>query len=68
MSAVFAACAYRRHCAWHSGALPLAISPLFAHELQAVNPYDSVVDVTEALLGIFAALAASFRIQIPKVV
>jgi hypothetical protein len=46
----------------------LAISPLFAHELQAVNPYDSVVDVTEALLGIFAALAASFRIQIPKVV
>jgi predicted permease len=41
-------------------ALALAISPLFAHELQAVNPYDSVAYVTGALLGVFAALAASF--------
>ena len=41
-------------------ALALAISPVFAHALQAVNPYDSVAYVTGALLGVFAALAASF--------
>jgi len=41
-------------------ALTLAISPLFAHELQALNPYDSIAYVTGALLGVFAALAASF--------
>ncbi|HLJ15349.1 MAG TPA: ADOP family duplicated permease [Bryobacteraceae bacterium] len=40
--------------------LALAISPLFAHELEAVDPYDSAAYVAGALLGVLAALTASF--------
>lgn len=39
--------------------LALTISPVFAHELEAVNPYDGVAYCTGALLGVTAALAAS---------
>ena len=40
--------------------LALAIAPLFAHELEAVNPYDGVAYFTGVFLGVTATLAASF--------
>ncbi len=40
--------------------LALAISPFFAHEMEAVDPYDGFAYLTGTLLGMIAALAASF--------
>ena len=40
--------------------LALAVSPIFAHELEAVNPYDGLAYFVGALLGITTVLAAAF--------
>ena len=40
--------------------LALAISPLFAHELEAVNPYDGLAYAAGAVLALGASLAAAF--------
>lgn len=40
--------------------MAVAISPLFAHELEAVKPYDAIAYIAGVLLAMAATLAASF--------
>ncbi len=40
--------------------MAVTISPLFAHELEAVNPYDRIAYIAGVLLAMAVALAASF--------
>ena len=52
-----------RLTAWGAAAgvlMAVAISPLFAHELEAVNPYDGFAYIAGVLLAMATALAASF--------
>jgi hypothetical protein len=56
-----------RQCAWLAGAgaavgagLALAIAPAFAHQLEAIQPYDWVPYAATAALVVVAALAASW--------
>jgi ABC-type antimicrobial peptide transport system permease subunit len=39
--------------------LAVAVAPVFAHELEAVNPYDGIAYIAGVLVAMAAALAAS---------